>query len=58
MSRHRDIRNLDVAGKSNRSLFLNMQAQRSSAELEDDALSDGGDELTEEQEGMYLTIGH
>ncbi|KAF6762802.1 hypothetical protein DFP72DRAFT_567577 [Ephemerocybe angulata] len=35
MSRHRDIRNLDV-----------------DAELEDDALSDGGDELTEEQEAQ------
>lgn len=51
MSRHRDIRNLDFEGE-HRYARGKAAADQFAAELDDDALSDGGEELTEEQESM------
>jgi hypothetical protein len=54
MSRHRNVRNLNIAGKtiSSSLRLLNYWIDINTDELDDDALSDGGDEeLTPEQQG-------
>ena len=50
MSRHRDIRNLNIQCMLLPRHHISCPLTYPAAELDDDALSDGGEELTEEQE--------
>jgi len=52
MSRHRDIRNLNIQGVFE-STSIQQPVYARLDELDDHALSDGGDELTPDQEGSY-----
>jgi hypothetical protein len=55
MSRHRDIRNLNIQGLDPPRIYLDSSMTQHIDHLDDDALSDGGeDELTEEQQGASL----